>query len=115
VLEKGPYDRSGPLGPKRQALSSGVHEGIHLLLHDVCILTYASGEKLCLLENGSPDLGIPVALQNPSSFDLQVLPFLDFGGKNIRDAGDTLDHEVTFPVPETRLPNEEVMKMSEGE
>ncbi len=51
VLDVGPADRRGGLGPERHGASAGILEREHLLLHDVGALPDAAREHLGVLEH----------------------------------------------------------------
>src|SRR5262249_34152329 len=61
VLDVGPADRRGALGPQGEVAVAAVPELVHLLLHDIRALPRRALEERGVLEDGRHDL--PVAVQ----------------------------------------------------
>ena len=86
VLNIGTTYRSRALRAQSHHRPTPVSEGVHLLGHEVSLLTDAVGEKASVFENRGLDAAIAVELADGASLALDIAPISLFLGQNIRGA-----------------------------
>ena len=88
MLERGPHDRRGPFGPKRQAPAAAVYERIHFLFDDVGRIADAAYEEFGRLENRRANLAVAEPIGERADPRFERAPAAGFGSDEVlRSAG----------------------------
>ena len=86
VLEHGPHDRRRPFWAQRDASAAPIVERVHLLFHDVGLLTDAAHEEIGGLEDRRANLAISEPSRQPVNARFEFAPAARLRREKIRGA-----------------------------
>ena len=92
VLDVGPEQRRGRLGPERERLARPVLKRVHLLLDDVRGLADPASEQLGPLEERQTDFLVSVGFEHAPGRGLDAGPLLGGRRQNVVNPAYRLDH-----------------------